>query len=253
MQIAVLSDIHSNVYALKAVLQDIKRRGADVVVNLGDILYGPIAPKASYELLMEHELVTIRGNQDRQIYEASGDAIEFNPTLQFILQDLGKAPLQWMRSLPATLVLDGDIFLCHGTPSDDQVYLLEDVVTGTPQLRSESSILQLLGEVTSAVVLCGHTHLPRTVYTSRQQLIVNPGSVGLPAYQDDFPCVHAMENFSSHASYSLLEASADGWNVAQLKVAYDVTSAVADARSRGRDDWGTFLATGRSYCGSAHL
>lgn len=45
--IAAISDIHSNVFALEAVLADIKQRGADQIVNLGDILYGPIAPQAT--------------------------------------------------------------------------------------------------------------------------------------------------------------------------------------------------------------
>ena len=68
--IAAISDIHSNVFALEAVLKDLKQRNATQIVNLGDILYGPIAPKATYELLMKHQkdIITIRGNQDRQIW-----------------------------------------------------------------------------------------------------------------------------------------------------------------------------------------
>jgi len=72
MKIAALSDIHSNVFALAAVLTDVKKRGVDVVVNLGDILYGSIEPKATYDLLMQHDIITISGNQDRQIHEATG-------------------------------------------------------------------------------------------------------------------------------------------------------------------------------------
>lgn len=81
--IAAISDIHSNFFALEAVLKDIKQRNANQIVNLGDILYGPIAPKATYELLMEHQkdIITIRGNQDRQIYEATTADIDSNPTL----------------------------------------------------------------------------------------------------------------------------------------------------------------------------
>ncbi|MGP9557668.1 metallophosphoesterase family protein, partial [Psychrobacter sp. AOP7-A1-24] len=68
--IAAISDIHSNVYALESVFADIRHRDVDQVdqiVNLGDILYGPIAPNATYELLMAHQddIITIRGNQDR--------------------------------------------------------------------------------------------------------------------------------------------------------------------------------------------
>lgn len=57
--IAAISDVHSNVFALEAVLKDIKQRNATQIVNLGDILYGPIAPKATYELLMKHQKILL--------------------------------------------------------------------------------------------------------------------------------------------------------------------------------------------------
>ncbi|GGB21914.1 metallophosphoesterase family protein [Agarivorans gilvus] len=121
MRIAVLSDIHSNVFALSAVLADVSKHGVDVTVNLGDILYGPIAPKYTYELLMENQLVTVRGNQDRQIYEARVSEIDANPSMQFILEDLGSKPLDWMRQLPFSHQLTEQVFLCHASPSDDLV------------------------------------------------------------------------------------------------------------------------------------
>jgi predicted phosphodiesterase len=57
LKIALLSDIHSNVFALDAVIKDIKKRGVDITVNLGDILFGPIAPKETFELLHEHDFL----------------------------------------------------------------------------------------------------------------------------------------------------------------------------------------------------
>ena len=71
MKIAALADIHSNVFALRAVAQDVQRRGVELVVNLGDVLYGPIAPKETFDFLCEKNFVTICGNQDRQIIEAA--------------------------------------------------------------------------------------------------------------------------------------------------------------------------------------
>lgn len=71
MKIAAFSDIHSNVFALEAVIGDVKKRGVKLILNLGDILYGPIAPKATYDMLKEQDFITVRGNQDRQIYHAS--------------------------------------------------------------------------------------------------------------------------------------------------------------------------------------
>lgn len=97
---AILSDIHSNVFALDAVVKDARGKGVEEFVNLGDILYGPIAPKATFDYLQKLNAITISGNQDRQIYQATSEEIESNPTMQFILDDLGDAPLDWMQQLP---------------------------------------------------------------------------------------------------------------------------------------------------------
>lgn len=245
MKIAILSDIHSNVYALKEIISNAKYHCVDVMVNLGDILYGPIAPKATFELLMEHEFITIRGNQDRQIYEASKDEINSNPTMSFILKELGSKPLEWMMSLPFDKQLNKEVYLCHGTPSSDLVYLLENVELGYACLRPDNEITQLLNGQHSQVVCCGHTHIPRTVKINTGQLIVNPGSVGLQAYSDEEPIEHSMENFSSHASYAIIEKNNHGWAVQHIKVPYNVHSAVKDCKKRNRMDWVHFLETGR--------
>jgi predicted phosphodiesterase len=246
LKIAVLSDIHSNVYALDAVIADTKRRSVDVLVNLGDILYGPIAPMATFDLLQSHDILTIRGNQDRQICEAARLEIESNPTMRFVLEDLGQEPVDWMAMLPFDMQVTADIYACHGTPASDLIYLLENVESGYPRRRTADEIIELLNGQSSPVVLCGHTHIPRLVQLASGQMIVNPGSVGLPAYIDDEPCRHAMENHSPHASYAIIEKVGTGnWLVELVKVPYDVEQAVRAAKERGRQDWAHFLATGR--------
>ncbi len=250
MQIAILSDIHSNVYALDAVIKDAKHRGADCMFNLGDILYGPIAPQATFELLQKYDFTTIGGNQDRQIYDATAQEIKANPTMQFILDDLGggmhSPALNWMRGLPFNHQFNADIYLCHGTPKSDLIYLLENVTSGTPTLRDDAEILELIGDQRTQIILCGHTHIPRTVMLSTGQMIINPGSVGLPAYEDDMPCVHAMETFSPMASYAILEKIDSDYRVNHIKVPYDFDKAAYDAQKRGRDDWAHYLTTGRT-------
>lgn len=249
--IAAISDIHSNVFALDAVLGDIKKRGVNQIVNLGDILYGPIAPRATYELLMAHrdDIITIRGNQDRQIYEATEAEIADNPTMDFIVKDLPKDAIEWMRALPFDCHLSEDIYLCHGTPTDDMVYLLEDIATGAPTVRSDSNILSLLNGIDSPVIVCGHTHIPRTVTLSSGQMVINSGSVGYPAYEDDLPIIHKMQTYSPHASYALITCieTAQGkcWQTEHIKVAYDHEAAAELALKNGRRDWAFALNTGR--------
>lgn len=244
-RIAILSDIHGNVHAMQAVLHDLQQRAIQTILNLGDTLYGPIAPRATYDLLMQLDIISIRGNQDRQIYEAAPAEKAANPTMAFVHDDLGEAPLAWMQSLPFDLYLTDDIYLCHGSPSDDGIYLLEDVATGFPRMRDEATMLPMLNGITASLILCGHTHIPRVVQLASGQLIVNPGSVGLPAYTDDMPVPHAMETYSPHASYAIVEQTEHGWQVELVRVTYDVQKAVRDAKAHGREDWAYSLGTGR--------
>jgi putative phosphoesterase len=228
-RIAILADIHGNVWALDAVLADVRRQGADVLFNLGDVLWGPLEPRATFERLQREDvLLTVRGNQDREPCDAGEEAAE------------------WLQSLPETAVFEDEIFLCHGTPSSDETYLLEDVSSGRPLPKSDSEIAGLLGDVGYPVILCGHTHIPRLVSLASGQIVLNPGSVGLAAYSDDQPVPHAMETFSPHASYAILTRTASGWDVAFQKVAYDFEKASQAAASGGRKDWARSLATGRA-------
>ena len=249
--IAAISDIHSNVFALEAVLTDIKQRNIDQIVNLGDILYGPIAPKDTYALLMAHQndIITIRGNQDRQIYEATTSEIGNNATMTFIIEDLPKAAVKWLQNLPFDCHLNEDVCLCHGSPTDDMVYLLENIETGQPTLRDNLEILALLNGIDSAIIICGHTHIPRTVTLSTGQMVINTGSVGYPAYEDDLPILHKMQTYSPHASYAIIKCvdneQSKYWQTEHIKVPYNYEAAAKLATVNGRGDWAFALRTGR--------
>ncbi len=249
--IAAISDIHSNVFALEAVLTDIKQRDIDQIVNLGDILYGPIAPKDTYALLMaqQNDIITIRGNQDRQIYEATTAEIGNSATMAFIIEDLPKAAVKWLQNLPFDCHLSEDVYLCHGSPTNDMVYLLENIETGQPTLRDNLAILALLNGIDSTVIICGHTHIPRTVTLSTGQMVVNTGSVGYPAYEDDLPILHKMQTYSPHASYAIIKCvdteQGKYWQTEHIKVPYDYEAAAKLASMNGRKDWAFALRTGR--------
>lgn len=243
MRFGILSDIHGNVWALQAVLEDAARRGVQQFINLGDILYGPLQPRETFECLQTLDVITIQGNEDRIIYEQNPDHI--SPTLSYVIDQLGAEPIAWLQSLPQTQVIADQIFLCHGTPTSDTTYLLEDVAAGLPTVRDESPILDLLAEVVYPVILCGHSHIPRTVQLSTGTILLNPGSVGVPAYDDDWPNYHKMQNYSPLASYAILEQHLDTWQIQQLKIPYDYTQAVAAAQKQARPDWATWIETGR--------
>ncbi len=233
--LGVISDIHGNVWALEAVIADARLRGATEFVDLGDVLYGPLAPRKTFELLHRIKLVAqVRGNQDRLVVDGRG-----NPTLDWVRRDLGREPIDWLASLPP-LASHGDWLLCHGSPSSDTVYLLEDVRAGYARLREQKEIRNLLEGTQAPRICCGHTHLQRLVRLSSGQTIVNPGSVGLPAYEDDMPVRHVVESCSPHARYATIEGS----TVSFHQVEYDWTAAAARARELGRDDCARGIAAG---------
>ncbi|NIU79389.1 MAG: hypothetical protein GWN71_39355, partial [Gammaproteobacteria bacterium] len=88
-----------------------------------------------------------------------------------------------------------------------------------------------LSDVRQEVVLCGHTHVPRLVALLDGRIAVNPGSVGLPAYDDDAPHPHVMEAGSPHARYAVLVRREGTWSVELVALPYDWSAAARAARS----------------------
>jgi putative phosphoesterase len=238
---AILSDVHGNVWALEAVLADLRRRGADEMIDLGDILYGPLDPAGTAELHRAAGITAIRGNQDRVLGEPLDAS---NPTMAFVHASLPPHHLAWAAGLPVRLDRE-DLRFCHGTPEHDDVYLLEAVRESGTGLRPGNEIAGLLGSDPAAVTLCGHSHVPRVVAVG-DRLVVNPGSVGLPAYDHDTPWPHVMEAGSPHARYAVLTRDAAGWHIEQVLVPYPWQEAAVQARRNGRPDWAEWIETGRA-------
>ncbi len=241
--IAVLADIHGNALALKAVLNDAKSRGLTKFVNLGDTFYGPLDPSGTWDILKDFQMPTILGNQDRILLE-DGEQWKTNPAFQAVLAALGAEGVEWLRNLPGTLRLDDDILLCHGTPRSDMNYLLEDIATGLPAMRESAAIRNdLLPEADGcSLVLAGHSHHPGQFFCDGTT-VINPGSVGLPAYDDDQPA-HIMASGSPHAKYAIVTPIDAGWEANFISVEYDWHAASAMAQANGRSDWAEWLLTG---------
>lgn len=247
MRLAVVSDIHGNLPALEAVLAEIARERVDAVVNLGDIVSGPLWPAETALRLRALAWPTIRGNHERQLLTpAARSAADAFAATRLADDDLG-----WLAALPATLDLGDGAWCCHGTPASDLRYLLETVTpdlgaNGSPGVRAASAaeVAERLGAVDAPLVLCGHTHMPR-IARSGATLVLNPGSVGLPAFDDANPHPHLMETGSPHARWALVERGAAGWQARLCATAYDWGAAARRAEQNGRGDWADALASGR--------
>jgi len=188
MRIAVLSDIHSNLPALNAVLEAIG--SVDAVWHLGDVVgYGP-APDAVVARLGEIGAVGVRGNHDAAA--CGGREIEwFNPEARAAMEwtrgAISPATRAWLEALPERLV-EGPFTLVHGSPRDPTW----EYITSVPVARASLAVL------TTRYGLHGHTHVPiayreddgrvepitpgdgSVLGLDARRVLINPGSVGQP-------------------------------------------------------------------------
>lgn len=216
MTSALLYDIHGNLPALEAVLEDARAQGAERFVLGGDYaVFGPW-PRETVERLRGLEDATwIRGNVDRWA-AAPGEAPD-HPMPQSALaachEALGEALVAELGALPEQLVIDGVRF-CHGSP-------LSDVRSFLPDPGEDE--VELLDGARERRIVFGHTHLPfrraaqAPASAHAPPELVNPGSVGVPLDGD------------TRAAYALLQ---DSGEIEHRRVEYDANASAAALRER---------------------
>jgi putative phosphoesterase len=182
MRIAALYDIHGNLPALEAVLEDVRRTGADQLVIGGDVLPGPM-PNETMACLLSVDLpiTFIRGNADRAVIaqidgdESTAIPAAFRETMRWVAHELSPEHAATIRTWPASVSLTvdalGDVRCVHATPRNDT-----EIFT---RLTPDVAVATAFQGVSEPLVVCGHTHMQfdRTVAGTR---IVNAGSVGMP-------------------------------------------------------------------------
>jgi predicted phosphodiesterase len=237
MRVLVVSDIHANWPALRAICED-----ADVVVCLGDIVsYGPF-PAECLAWVRAHAAHVVRGNHDTALaLGVEPGAASFKRELARLTLEshrtlLDKTDLEWLGTRPTECRFrcgDYRLYATHASPSD-HLYSYRM----TPDFP-ESDLRREVEGIRADLVLLGHTHLPmcRGAWTT---VVLNPGSVGQPLDGD------------ARASYAIIQ---DG--IAEIRrVSYDVESAVAGIRHlrlprEAADALIVMLRTGRPAARSA--
>ncbi|NVK35555.1 MAG: metallophosphoesterase family protein [Rhodobacteraceae bacterium] len=242
MKLAIVSDVHGNLPALKAVIADLKLESPDQVVNLGDCVSARLWPEETAQLLRHTGWLTIRGNHDRLV--AGEGPFEAGSADEYCAPLLSKESKDWLINLPVSHRLTDEIFLCHGTPTDDSVYLTEKNSGPKGHLPSETALLDLIKGETAPIICCGHTHIQRVVPIEKTgQTIVNPGSIGRPSYEVGHP-LEGRNSGTPHARYSLMTKSAYGWVYTHKLIPYDWETSAAEADKNGDPEWARALRLG---------
>lgn len=177
MKIAIFSDVHGNLEALKTVLNDIKSKNVDRVVCLGDLVgYGPF-PNEVIDIVRNENILNIIGNYDTAVVNNDIKYIQDNPlnrefALSWSVKEVSDANKKYLKRLPQDIIIveNGKVIkFVHGSTRAVNEYLLED----TKEAK------EVMSELKEDVLVCGHTHLPY-IKEYENKILINDGSVGKP-------------------------------------------------------------------------
>lgn len=185
MRFAVLGDVHSNIFALKNVLEDIKNQKVDFIISTGDLVgYMPF-PNEVIEMIRENRILVVQGNHDRfiahsntvgneMIESMTAEEIQSNASAAFTNWVITNENKNYLYNLPEQLKINCNEFtalIVHGSPRDIGEYLYEDA----------HNLAELSKEFDEDIIICGHTHMPYHYRTNNKHFI-NAGSVGKPKH-----------------------------------------------------------------------
>jgi predicted phosphodiesterase len=231
MKYGILGDIHSNLSALRAVLEKMDEAGVDTLVSVGDVVGYGGAPSECIALLRERGAVVVKGNHDAACINEL-DERTFNPyaraAVAWTRTKLSADEKRWLKGLPLVATLE-HCQVAHGTLHRPELF---------DYILSLSDADPSLDEMTRPVCFVGHSHIPltvmrfkdepeRTAYTCDAEIdlsetckaLINVGSVGQP--RDENP----------DTAYALFDA--ERMHASILRIPYDIEVEVARILAAG--------------------
>lgn len=213
MKIAVISDIHGNSAALRAVYQKLEEMSVDGIIYLGDYLTGFPEPQRVLELIEEKKKTTpsyfIRGNWDDMMigrpddYRESWNQNIWMGVALYAMEKITDGQLAFLSSMPSFACFQPEgcpeIACCHGSPAN----VGESLAPDTDEARA------YLEQIPGTILLCGHTH-NQFCCSWQGKTLLNPGSVGLPGLG------------STKARFAVIEPAENGWQHTFFAVDYDL-------------------------------
>ncbi|WP_457575406.1 metallophosphoesterase family protein [Desulfomarina sp.] len=223
MKILLLSDIHANFPALKAVADSLNMGEFDTIVNAGDsIVYGPF-PNQTLSWLQQYRTLSILGNTDKKVLKLlKGKTFKkpVNPEKRIMYtwtaDSLAEKPADYLQSLPKSLNIvfkrENPAAIFHGSPAAHHEFLFQN----TPDRR----FLELAEKCGKKIIITGHSHTPYYKFLGNVHFI-NPGSVG------------RMFDGDPRASFAVMTLSGPEVRVTHHRIPYDITE-TTDALARAK-------------------
>ena len=239
MRIAVFSDVHSNLPALDAVLDDISGVGVDATYALGDYVgYAPW-PNEVLERLQADGIPSVMGNYDDGTgfdrdecgcaYVDPTEKALGDRSFEWTKAHTTDANKAWLRTLAPQIRLEDDghrLLLVHGSPRRINEYLFED--------KPDATFARIADGANAEVIVCGHTH---RLYTKQvgTTLFVNDGSAGKPKDGDPRACWALIETNPAEVQVEFHRVEYDVEAVARAIKASDLPHEFADQLREARN------------------
>ena len=218
MKVAILSDIHANIYAFNAILSDCEKEMVGHFIVAGDLVGYYYWPRPVVQWLMENPRVTcIRGNHEDVLAQTLEDSKaadryrqKYGSGYDVCRESLSDDELNWLIKLPvkAQLILDDTHFrVHHGSPAATDEYIYPDATPTTLERCHDSQDYTILG----------HTHYP-FLHHLNGSMLLNPGSVGQP------------RDFGGQACYAIIDLR--NHTIRFKRIPYDVSQVIVAAQAR---------------------
>ena len=231
MKIAVISDIHGNIFALDSVLEDIEEQGVEKIFCLGDVVMAGPEPQKTYEKIKElskqDNFEIIQGNTDSYVatrdFSVSDNIKKNNLVMgkacEADMRELSDDCFEFLKNLPVQKEIkigNLKILLVHGSPRSN----VENIFPGLPVEKVE----EMIKGTDADIIFCGHTHQPCGYQTNTKQTVVNAGSVGRPLSENPKACYAILE---------IIDAEKKEFVVSHELVDYDRKTASETIKKRG--------------------
>lgn len=220
MKIAIITDAHSNIHSLKAVLDNIAFEQPDFVIGAGDMVGCSAYPGAVdvWTILHHQKIPFVLGNEEQRIlnfFDPSANpyiknSVQFMP-LQYRARQFSEGDIETMRALPMSIMLDGpqkqNVLVCHASPNN---------IHKSPMQGIDAEMQQELQAVDAKVIVVGHLHTIWHQYWEGKLLIM-AGSSGLP-----------LRGKLDEVDYLMLTYQNQAWQFEYKVVKYDYQAAIKE-------------------------